>query len=196
MNGLTGFNFHRGCLALGVRPPARDWRDVVEGAGLGIASANQEPAAPVLLALERVGNVDNVGAIFRNAAAFGAGGRPPAGRLRRPALSQGHPHVDGCVAGHTVCNGAVAGGTPRSRRSRMGNSGNDASSRGAPAAGCLPVADRAIRRHCPGPRRRRPDQRGDERVYPPRAHRDSQPCGLGERGDSSRHRAIRTTQTL
>ena len=39
---------------------------VVEDAGLG--------AAPVLLALERVGNVDNVGAIFRNAAAFGARG--------------------------------------------------------------------------------------------------------------------------
>jgi len=74
MNGLTGFNFHRGCLALGVRPPARDWRAVVEGAGLGAGSANQEPGAPVLLALERVGNVDNVGAIFRNAAAFGAGG--------------------------------------------------------------------------------------------------------------------------
>jgi tRNA G18 (ribose-2'-O)-methylase SpoU len=61
MNGVTGFNFHRGCLALGVRPSARDWDEVVEGAGPG--------DLPVLLALERVGNVDNVGA-----AAFGARG--------------------------------------------------------------------------------------------------------------------------
>ena len=61
MSGVTGFNFHRGCLALGVRPPARDWRDVA-------AHARR------LVALERVGNVDNVGGIFRNAAAFGVDG--------------------------------------------------------------------------------------------------------------------------
>ena len=85
MNGVTGFNFHRGCLALGVRPPIRDWREVAEGVGdeqtndsvsgaMANDSATLRPSAPLLLALERVGNVDNVGAIFRNAAAFGARG--------------------------------------------------------------------------------------------------------------------------
>ena len=61
MNNVTGFNIHRGCVALGVRPPARGWRDV---------SATTRR----LVVLERVGDADNVGSIFRNAAAFGAGG--------------------------------------------------------------------------------------------------------------------------
>ena len=69
MNSVAGFNFHRGCLAIGVRPPARDWREIVAG------STRPDPAnAPTLVVLERVGNVDNVGAIFRNAAAFGVDG--------------------------------------------------------------------------------------------------------------------------
>ena len=61
MNDVAGFNFHRGCLAIGVRPPARDWHELVK-------------SARRLVMLERVGNVDNVGAIFRNAAAFGVDG--------------------------------------------------------------------------------------------------------------------------
>jgi tRNA G18 (ribose-2'-O)-methylase SpoU len=61
MNSVAGFNFHRGCLAIGVRPPASDWRKVVKG-------------AQTIVILERVGNMDNVGAIFRNAAAFGVDG--------------------------------------------------------------------------------------------------------------------------
>jgi tRNA G18 (ribose-2'-O)-methylase SpoU len=61
MNGVGGFNFHRGCVAIGVRPAARDWREVAAGARR-------------LVVLERVGNVDNVGAIFRNSAAFGVDG--------------------------------------------------------------------------------------------------------------------------
>jgi tRNA G18 (ribose-2'-O)-methylase SpoU len=68
MNSVAGFNFHRGCLAIGVRPPARDWREIV-------AAFTLRPShPPKLVALERVGNVDNVGAIFRNAAAFGVDG--------------------------------------------------------------------------------------------------------------------------
>jgi tRNA G18 (ribose-2'-O)-methylase SpoU len=59
MDGITGFNIHRGCLALGERNPAADWRGLAESAAL-------------VVALERLGNADNVGAIFRNAAAFGA----------------------------------------------------------------------------------------------------------------------------
>jgi tRNA G18 (ribose-2'-O)-methylase SpoU len=61
MNGIIGFNIHRGCLALGERPPLPPWRDVACD-------------AQTLLALERIGNADNVGSLFRNAAAFGVDG--------------------------------------------------------------------------------------------------------------------------
>jgi tRNA G18 (ribose-2'-O)-methylase SpoU len=59
MNGVTGFNIHRGCLALGERPPAGDWRHLAAGARR-------------LVIIERLGNADNVGSIFRTAAAFNA----------------------------------------------------------------------------------------------------------------------------
>jgi len=60
MNAVTGFNIHRGCLALAERPPCPGWRDVARD-------------AQRLLVLERIANADNVGALFRNAAAFGVG---------------------------------------------------------------------------------------------------------------------------
>ena len=100
MNAVGGFNFHRGCLALGVRPPARDWREIVGGAlNAGpITGSEEQPATDAfrqltgperkdaahsvsrrliiarLVVLERVNNVDNIGSIFRNAAAFGVDG--------------------------------------------------------------------------------------------------------------------------
>jgi len=61
MNEITGFNIHRGCLAIGERPPQRSLVDLT-------ATTRR------LVAMERVGNADNVGAIFRNAVAFGADG--------------------------------------------------------------------------------------------------------------------------
>jgi tRNA G18 (ribose-2'-O)-methylase SpoU len=54
---LTGYNLHRGCLALVERP---------EPLTLGAAIAG----ASLIVALEGVGNADNVGGVFRNAAAF------------------------------------------------------------------------------------------------------------------------------
>lgn len=59
MNGITGFNVHRGCLAIGDRPQPARWQDVTGHASL-------------IVVLERVSNADNVGGVFRNAAAFGA----------------------------------------------------------------------------------------------------------------------------
>ncbi|HET9469361.1 MAG TPA: RNA methyltransferase [Vicinamibacterales bacterium] len=56
---LTGFNLHRGCLAMAERPRQLTVSDVVRG-------------ADVLLVLEGVTDADNVGSAFRNAAAFGA----------------------------------------------------------------------------------------------------------------------------
>ena len=59
MSAITGFNIHRGCLAIGVRRPEEPWQQV----------AHQ---ARRLVLLEGIANADNVGGIFRNAAAFGA----------------------------------------------------------------------------------------------------------------------------
>jgi tRNA G18 (ribose-2'-O)-methylase SpoU len=65
ISGLTGFDFHRGCLALGYREDARTAEEVLT---TGFAGAN----AP-LLVLEGVSNPDNIGGIFRAAHALGAG---------------------------------------------------------------------------------------------------------------------------
>jgi tRNA G18 (ribose-2'-O)-methylase SpoU len=59
MNAVTGFNIHRGCLAIGARPAMRAWHEVAVG-------------GRTVLVLERISNADNVGGLFRNAAAFGA----------------------------------------------------------------------------------------------------------------------------
>ena len=58
MNAMAGFNIHRGCLAIGERPAPGDWRALVRDARR-------------IVVLERLGNADNVGSVFRNAAAFG-----------------------------------------------------------------------------------------------------------------------------
>src|SRR4030095_541074 len=70
MNTVAGFNIHRGCLAIGERPAAEAGEQVVRRR----RPSDRRGAAGCLVALERVGNADNVGATFRAAAAFGAGG--------------------------------------------------------------------------------------------------------------------------
>ena len=59
MNGIAGFNIHRGCLAIVKRPPT--------------PTLDRVPAGPLsrVLVLEGVNNPDNVGGLFRSAAAFG-----------------------------------------------------------------------------------------------------------------------------
>ena len=61
VRGVVGFNFHRGCLAVGER-----------GALPPLSSLLDPPGHRVLLVLEDVTNPDNVGAVFRNAMAFAA----------------------------------------------------------------------------------------------------------------------------
>ena len=61
LNEITGFDFHRGCLALAHRPPEE-------------SSSARFSEARLLLAIEGVANPDNIGGLFRVAAAFGAGG--------------------------------------------------------------------------------------------------------------------------
>jgi tRNA G18 (ribose-2'-O)-methylase SpoU len=59
----VGFNLHRGVVALGVRPPPPD-PDLV------LVEARRQPE-PVLALVEGVNDHENLGALFRNAAAFG-----------------------------------------------------------------------------------------------------------------------------
>ena len=58
---ITGHNIHRGCLALVDRPASFKFSDIAE-------------PARRLVVLENVANADNVGGVFRNAAAFGFDG--------------------------------------------------------------------------------------------------------------------------
>jgi tRNA G18 (ribose-2'-O)-methylase SpoU len=61
LEAITGFNFHRGCLALAYRPDA-------------VLPLDSFSSAARLLAVEGVGNPDNIGGLFRVALALGAGG--------------------------------------------------------------------------------------------------------------------------
>lgn len=63
LDAIAGFHLHRGLLGLGEKPAPRGLEEVLEGLG---------PDA-VVLAAAGVGNHDNIGGLFRNAAAFGAG---------------------------------------------------------------------------------------------------------------------------
>ena len=63
MDRVAGFHMHRGILAIGRRRPS-------ERAG---ALLDSLPETSLVVALVGIANHDNMGAIFRNAAAFGAG---------------------------------------------------------------------------------------------------------------------------
>jgi tRNA G18 (ribose-2'-O)-methylase SpoU len=64
MNAIAGFDIHRGCLAIGER-------SAIPGADELLASI-EDPGGSVLIVLEGLANHDNLGGVFRNAAAFGA----------------------------------------------------------------------------------------------------------------------------
>jgi tRNA G18 (ribose-2'-O)-methylase SpoU len=70
MTSITGFHLHRGCLALGERPRPVPWQDIITGVTQIPKPNAQRPI--VVVVLERVANADNVGGVFRNAAALGA----------------------------------------------------------------------------------------------------------------------------
>jgi tRNA G18 (ribose-2'-O)-methylase SpoU len=73
MNTVAGFNIHRGCLAIGERPAPTPW-EVLAGDARSCRPSGLPASGGCLVALERVGNADNVGATFRAVAAFGAAG--------------------------------------------------------------------------------------------------------------------------
>jgi tRNA G18 (ribose-2'-O)-methylase SpoU len=63
MNEIVGYRMHRGCLAAGERGREPALESLLDGLA---------PGPRCVLMLEDVSNPDNVGAIFRNALAFGA----------------------------------------------------------------------------------------------------------------------------
>ncbi len=65
IRSVVGFKFHRGCLAVGERGP-----------GLPLEAVLAVPASGprCLVVCEGLSNPDNIGGVFRNAAAFGAAG--------------------------------------------------------------------------------------------------------------------------
>lgn len=83
MSSVAGFNIHRGCLAIGERPRPVPWQDILLGTPRSSTPNARFPTpnspfptpqrAFVVVVLEGVANADNVGGVFRNAAAFGAG---------------------------------------------------------------------------------------------------------------------------
>ncbi|MBX9455145.1 MAG: RNA methyltransferase [Rhizobium sp.] len=62
MNAIAGFDIHRGVLALGERRHVATTASILAGL----------PASALVIAACGIANHDNIGAIFRNAAAFGA----------------------------------------------------------------------------------------------------------------------------
>lgn len=63
VQGVVGFKFHRGCVAVGERAPELSWEALL-GA--------PHPPPRLVAVLEDLANPDNVGGVFRNLAAFGA----------------------------------------------------------------------------------------------------------------------------
>ncbi len=61
LDATVGFNIHRGFLAVGKRPAQHAVRQVVPAQGQDA----------LLLVVEEINNIDNIGQLFRNAAAFG-----------------------------------------------------------------------------------------------------------------------------
>lgn len=62
IDAIAGFHLHRGVLALGRKPEPKTLEDMIAGL----------PQRSLVTVLSAISNHDNVGAIFRNSAAFGA----------------------------------------------------------------------------------------------------------------------------
>lgn len=69
LHEITGYTMHSGAIALGIRHD-----DGAIGELAACLSRSERPAREVLVAMDGITQTDNVGAIFRNAASFGARG--------------------------------------------------------------------------------------------------------------------------
>ena len=91
--------------------------------------------ARLVVVLEAVANADNVGGVFRNAAAFGADAVLLGPIVLRSTVPEGDPHLDGGDAAGAVC--ALGGLAARARGAR---------GRGFTIVGLTPRASAAIAR--------------------------------------------------
>jgi tRNA G18 (ribose-2'-O)-methylase SpoU len=73
MDAIVGFPIHRGCLAACARPAPMRVDELVELANVG-ESGGERGGPALFVGLEGIANHDNVGSIFRSAAAFGVAG--------------------------------------------------------------------------------------------------------------------------
>ena len=108
--GTVGFALHRGVVAVANRPPPAGVRRLLADA----AGTSPPEGAPLLVAvLEGLNDHENIGALFRNAAAFGRSGCPlgMSSTYRSPGWSRGRP-------GSTRC-GPPASSSPRWHRGRL-----------------------------------------------------------------------------
>jgi tRNA G18 (ribose-2'-O)-methylase SpoU len=71
---ITSYNIHRGCLALVERPVATTVEQLLAERAPRPPAIPSSAATRTIVVLEAVANADNVGGVFRNAAAFGADG--------------------------------------------------------------------------------------------------------------------------
>ena len=152
---------HRASTSTAAAWPSASGRRRRRGRTSLVAPNAQRPSPNVVVVLERVGNADNVGGVFRSAAAFGAGAVLLDPASRRSALSEGDPHVDG----------RGAAGAVRARASRGPARCTELRARGfaviamTPRAGARPLRDvvgrrrRTTGRDRARPRRRRADRR-------------------------------------
>jgi hypothetical protein len=171
MSAVAGFPIHRGVLAVGLRGPEPDAATLVPPA----------PAPALVLGLAGLTNHDNVGAAFRNAAAFGADavmldadpalraarGRPGLAAARRIARPPGAGAQPGCYRDPRGPHGTQAG-APDPRN------GGTGARHGAPGAGAA-----------------RPDPDGGGLRFPQRRHRGGHcPSHDRVRPGASRRRLI------
>jgi len=81
LHEITGYTMHSGAVALGIRHD-----DGSVGELSACLARGERPARDVLVALDGITQTDNVGAIFRNAASFGARGAVLSPRASDPFL--------------------------------------------------------------------------------------------------------------
>lgn len=162
LDAAVGFSIHRGFLAIGRRPAPRTVREVVPASG-----------DCLLLVVEDVNNIDNIGQLFRNAAAFGC-----AAVVLSPACHDPLYRKSLRVScGHALrAAGARRGDRrrrPHARRDRRRDGPNLAPSRRGPG----------------GRRVRRPDAGGPRGLFPPDADSHGPGRGFAERRGGGRRTA-------